>query len=80
MARIGINGFGRIGRAVFRIAQTQDDVEVVGINDLTDNRTLAHLLRYDSVMGRFSGTVAAQEDALTVDGTRIPCGAERDPS
>jgi glyceraldehyde 3-phosphate dehydrogenase len=80
MVRIGINGFGRIGRAVFRIAETRDDVEVVGINDLTDNKTLAHLLRYDSVMGRFSGTVAAQEDALTVNGTRIPCGAERDPS
>ena len=55
MVKIGINGFGRIGRAVFRIAQERGGIEVVGINDLTDDGTLAHLLRYDSMQGRFGG-------------------------
>ena len=79
MIKIGINGFGRIGRAVFRIAEQSDDVEVVGINDLTKNETLAHLLRYDSVMGRFDGVVTAEEGALIVDGRSISSTSERDP-
>jgi len=80
MLRIGINGFGRIGRAVFRIAHAAGDVEVVGINDLTDNQTLAHLLRYDSVQGRFPGRVETAEGALVVDGKRIPSMAIKDPA
>ena len=77
--RIGINGFGRIGRLVFRAAQGKD-VEVVGVNDLTDAKTLAHLLKYDSTHGHFPGEVAADGDALVVDGKRIPVSAERDPA
>ncbi len=80
MVRIGINGFGRIGRAVFRIAHAAGDIEVVGINDLTDDKTLAHLLRYDSMQGRFRGDVRTEEGALLVDGKRIPSMAERDPA
>jgi glyceraldehyde 3-phosphate dehydrogenase len=79
MTRIGINGFGRIGRAVFRIAHQSRDLDVVGINDVTDAATLAHLLRYDSVMGRFRGEVRAEDGALVVDGKRVPITAERDP-
>ncbi|MHC4669918.1 MAG: type I glyceraldehyde-3-phosphate dehydrogenase [Planctomycetota bacterium] len=79
MTRIGINGFGRIGRAVLRIAGEVGGLEVVGINDLTDDRTLAHLLRYDSTQGRFPGTVEAEEGALIVNGQRVPSMAERDP-
>jgi len=80
MTRIGINGFGRIGRAVLRIAEEVGGIEVVGINDLTDDRTLAHLLKYDSTQGRFAGTVEAEEGALLVNGKRIASMAERDPS
>ncbi|MHC4137295.1 MAG: type I glyceraldehyde-3-phosphate dehydrogenase [Planctomycetota bacterium] len=79
MTRIGINGFGRIGRAVLRIAEEAGGIEVVGINDLTDDRTLAHLLKYDSTQGRFAGTVGAEDGALLVNGKRIPSMAERDP-
>jgi glyceraldehyde 3-phosphate dehydrogenase len=79
MTRIAINGFGRIGRAVFRIVQQRKGLEVVAINDLTDEATLAHLLRYDSVMGRFSGTVGSEKGALTVNGRKIPASAEKDP-
>ena len=77
--RVGINGFGRIGRLVFRAARGQD-LEIVGINDLTDAATLAHLLKYDSIHGRYPGEVAADGDAIVVDGTRIPISAERDPA
>jgi len=77
--RVGINGFGRIGRLVFRAARGQD-LEIVGINDLTDAATLAHLLKYDSIHGRYPGEVAADGDAIVVDGTRIPITAERDPA
>jgi len=80
MIRIGINGFGRIGRAVLRIARERGGFEVVGINDLTDNATLAHLLRYDSTFGRFPGTVEAEDGALVVDGKRIPAMEEKDPA
>jgi len=77
--RVGINGFGRIGRLVFRAARGQG-IEVVGINDLTDAKTLAHLLKYDSVHGRFPGTVEAADDAIVVDGVKIPISTERDPA
>jgi glyceraldehyde 3-phosphate dehydrogenase len=80
MIRFGINGFGRIGRAVFRIAAERGGFEVVGINDLTDNTTLAHLLRYDSTFGRFKGKVEVGERALVVDGKRVPTLAEKDPA
>jgi glyceraldehyde 3-phosphate dehydrogenase len=80
MVRIGINGFGRIGRAVMRIAQERGGIEVVGINDLTDDNTLAHLLRYDSAQGRFDGKVETAESALIVNGSKIPSMELRDPS
>ena len=76
---IGINGFGRIGRLVFRAAQGTD-LEIVGINDLTDAKTLAHLLKHDSVHGHFPGTVEAGENAIIVNGETIPISAERDPA
>ena len=78
--RIAINGFGRIGRNVFRILQNIPRCEVVHINDLTDPATLAHLLKYDSVLGRYPGKVKAMKAAISVDGKRIPISAERDPA
>lgn len=79
MAKYGINGFGRIGRNVLR-AMTQEQVEkVVAINDLTDNKTLAHLLKYDSTNGRFNGTVEYDAESITVNGHRILATAERSP-
>ena len=79
--RVGINGFGRIGRNFLRaLAQRDDEVVIVGINDLTDAKTLAHLLKYDSIHGVFDGTVEAGESSITVDGTEIPISAERDPA
>ncbi len=80
MKRIAINGFGRIGRTVFKTMSGRDKLEVVAINDLAAPATLAHLLKYDSVHGRFSGTVTAGESSITVDGREIPVHAERDPS
>ncbi|WP_187263756.1 type I glyceraldehyde-3-phosphate dehydrogenase [Pontibacter beigongshangensis] len=77
--RVAINGFGRIGRLTFRTLQSKDNVEVVAINDLTNTKTLAHLLKYDSVHGRFNGTVEATEGAIVVNGTSIQVTAERDP-
>ncbi|MDD5665774.1 MAG: type I glyceraldehyde-3-phosphate dehydrogenase [Actinomycetota bacterium] len=77
--KVGINGFGRIGRLFMRVAARRD-VDVVAINDLTDNVTLAHLFKYDTVFGRFSGTVEAKEDALTIDGKDIRAFAEKDPT
>ncbi len=77
--RVAINGFGRIGRLTFRALLGKENVEVVAINDLTDNKTLAHLLKYDSVHGRFNGTVEYDNESLTVNGTRIAALAERDP-
>jgi glyceraldehyde 3-phosphate dehydrogenase len=77
--RVGINGFGRIGRLVFRAARGQD-IEVVGINDLTDAKTLAHLLKYDSIHGRYPGQVEAGDNAIIVDGVTIPISSERDPA
>jgi len=77
--RIAINGFGRIGRNVFRVLQDVPEAEVVAINDLTDPATLAHLLKYDSVHGRFRGSVKAAEGRLEVNGASIVVSAERDP-
>ena len=77
--RMGINGFGRIGRLVFRAAQGKD-IEIVGINDLTDAKTLAHLLKYDSIHGRFPGEVEPGDSSLVVNGKSIPVSAERDPA
>jgi len=78
--RVGINGFGRIGRNVFRAAQASGaDVEWVAVNDLTDAKTLAHLLKYDSILGPYPGTVEATDTGLTVDGKELRVLAERDP-
>jgi len=77
--RVAINGFGRIGRLTFKTLIERENVEVVAINDLTDNATLAHLLKYDSVHGRFNGTVGADENSITVNGQRIEVFAEREP-
>ncbi|MFB9776708.1 type I glyceraldehyde-3-phosphate dehydrogenase [Brevibacterium otitidis] len=78
--RVGINGFGRIGRSFLRQAfEVDTDVEIVAINDLTDNEHLAHLLRYDSVWRRFPGTIDHDDESLTVDGTRIHASEEKDP-
>jgi glyceraldehyde 3-phosphate dehydrogenase len=78
--RVGINGFGRIGRNVFRIINERENTEVVGINDITDAATLAHLLKYDTVMGRFKGDVVAGSNSLEVDGRTIPITANKDPA
>ncbi|HEX3336410.1 MAG TPA: glyceraldehyde 3-phosphate dehydrogenase NAD-binding domain-containing protein, partial [Jatrophihabitans sp.] len=79
--RVGINGFGRIGRNFYRaVAASGADVEIVGVNDLTDNATLAHLLKYDSILGRFPGEVSSTEDAITVDGKAFKAFAHRDPA
>jgi glyceraldehyde 3-phosphate dehydrogenase len=79
--RVGINGFGRIGRNVFRAAhESGADVEIVAVNDITDNETLAHLLKYDSVYGPFPGTVEASGDSLRIDGREVRALEERDPA
>jgi len=78
--RVGINGFGRIGRSVFRILAERADVEVVAINDLFDNEVLAYLLRFDSVMGPFERKVTVDEESMTVDGRAIAMTAEKDPA
>jgi len=78
--KIGINGFGRIGRSVFRVLSGRDDIEVVAINDLFENEQLVYLLKYDSVMGVFDKEVSADEDSMTVDGHRIAMTAEKDPA
>ena len=78
--RIAINGFGRIGRMVFRILEDQTDIEVVGINDLTDPKTLAHLLEFDSVHGRFGKNVSAEDGAIIVGDRRVPTFAQRNPA
>ena len=79
--RVGINGFGRIGRNFFRaVVASGADIEVVAVNDLTDNKTLAHLLKYDSILGRFPGEVTYDDESITVDGKKILAFAEKDPS
>jgi glyceraldehyde 3-phosphate dehydrogenase len=78
--RIGINGFGRIGRDFLRVARARPELEIVAVNDLTDTRTLAHLLTYDSTYGRLDAQVGYDQSSLTVDGQRIRATAERDPA
>jgi glyceraldehyde 3-phosphate dehydrogenase (phosphorylating) len=78
--KIGINGFGRIGRSVFRILSDRDDIEVAGINDLFENQQLVYLLKYDSVMGVFPKEVRADDDFMYVDGRKIAMTAEKDPA
>ncbi len=78
--KVAINGFGRIGRLTFRALLQKPDVEVVSINDLTDPKTLAHLLKYDSVHGRFNGTVSVQDGSIVVNGKAIQITAEKDPA
>ncbi|WP_037571782.1 type I glyceraldehyde-3-phosphate dehydrogenase [Phaeacidiphilus oryzae] len=79
--RVGINGFGRIGRNYFRAALAQGaDIEIVGVNDLTDTKTLAHLLKYDSTLGTLHSEVSHTEDSITVDGKTFKVMAERDPA
>ncbi len=79
--RVGINGFGRIGRNFYRAALAQGaDIEIVGVNDLTDNKTLAHLLTYDSILGRLGREVSFTEDSITVDGKTMRTMADRDPA
>ncbi|WP_232548628.1 type I glyceraldehyde-3-phosphate dehydrogenase [Propioniciclava soli] len=79
--KVGINGFGRIGRNFFRAMLEQGaDLDVVAVNDLTDNKTLAHLLKYDSILGRFGGEVSYDDDGIVVDGKHIKVLAERNPA
>jgi glyceraldehyde 3-phosphate dehydrogenase len=78
--RVGINGFGRIGRMVFRAMMDRGGYEVIAINDLTDSATLAYLLKYDSVHGRYNGTVGAVDGGLVVDGRKIDIVSERNPA
>ena len=78
--KIGINGFGRIGRQAFKIALEKPEVEVVGINDLTSTAVLAHLLKYDSVYGRFQRKVEFDETNIIVDGKKFPVSTEKDPA
>lgn len=81
MVKVGINGFGRIGRNVFKalVKNYGSELEVVALNDLTDAATLAHLLKYDSLFGKYNGTVVAKENSIVVDGKEIKIFAERDP-
>jgi glyceraldehyde 3-phosphate dehydrogenase len=78
--KVGINGFGRIGRTVLRIMEQRDDFEVVLINDLADPKALAHLFKYDTIMGRWPGPVSAAEGSLSIDGRELKVTAEREPS
>jgi glyceraldehyde 3-phosphate dehydrogenase len=79
--RVGINGFGRIGRNFFRaVAASGADIEIVGVNDLTDNKSLAHLLKYDSILGRLDGDVEVSADAISVGGRSFAALEERDPA
>jgi len=77
--KVGINGFGRIGRNVFKIIQDRKNIDVIGINDLTDTKTLAHLLKYDSTQGKFNGTVEHNDNEIIVNGKAIKITAERSP-
>ncbi|MFW3316571.1 type I glyceraldehyde-3-phosphate dehydrogenase, partial [Escherichia coli] len=78
--KVGINGFGRIGRIVFRAAQERSDIEIVGINDLLDAEYMAYMLKYDSTHGRFNGTVEVKDGHLVVNGKTIRVTSERDPA
>src|SRR4051812_28325965 len=78
--RVGINGFGRIGRNAFKVAFERDDLEVVAINDLTDTKTLAYLLKHDSNYGTYQYDVSADDSGIIVDGKHVKVTAEKDPS
>ena len=78
--KVGINGFGRIGRNVFRTALGNPEIEFVAVNDLTTPATLAHLLKYDSILGNLKNEISATEDSIVVDGKAIKVFAERDPA
>jgi glyceraldehyde 3-phosphate dehydrogenase len=78
--KLAINGFGRIGRSVFRIAAERDAIDIVGINDITDTKTLAHLLKYDSNYGKFNGTVEIDGDNLVINGKKVKVSAEKNPA
>src|SRR6266700_4156786 len=78
--KVGINGFGRIGRNVFRAAMSRQDVEIVATNDLTDTKTLSHLLKYDSILGPLHGDVKTDSDGIVVNGKRIHVFAIKDPA
>ncbi|HTF17131.1 MAG TPA: type I glyceraldehyde-3-phosphate dehydrogenase [Chryseolinea sp.] len=80
MTKVGINGFGRIGRLAFRAAIDRKDIEIVGINDLVDPEYMAYMLKYDSTHGRFNGTVSSEPGALIVNGKKIRVTAEKDPA
>jgi glyceraldehyde 3-phosphate dehydrogenase len=80
MIKVGINGFGRIGRLVFRAAQTRNDIQVVGINDLLDPQYIAYMLKYDTIHGQFTGTIDVKDGALIVNGKSIRITAEKNPA
>lgn len=80
MVKVGINGFGRIGRNVLRAALGNPEIQIVAINDLTDSKTLAHLLKYDSLLGKLDADVTAGEGLLVVNGKSITVFSERDPA
>ena len=78
--KVAINGFGRIGRNVYKIALERDNIEIVGINDLTDTKTLAHLLKYDSTQGQFNGSISYTDDAIIVNGKKVKVSSEKNPA
>ena len=77
--KVGINGFGRIGRNIMRAAMAHDDIDIVAVNDLTDAATLAHLLKYDSILGNLHADITAKGDRITVDGDEFQVLAQKDP-
>ncbi|MDR1523749.1 MAG: type I glyceraldehyde-3-phosphate dehydrogenase, partial [Tannerella sp.] len=80
MIKVGINGFGRIGRLVFRAAQKRDDIQVVGINDLISVEYMAYMLKYDTIHGQFDGTIDIKDGNLIVNGNAIRVTAEKNPA
>src|SRR5262245_2422572 len=78
--RVGINGFGRIGRNIMRAAMPFDDIDIVAVNDLTDAATLAHLLKYDSILGNLQASISSTSDRITVDGDEFKVLAQKDPA
>ena len=80
MIKVGINGFGRIGRLVFRAAQNRNDIQIVGINDLLDVDYIAYMLKYDTIHGQFTGSIEIKDGNLVVNGNTIRVSAERNPA
>ncbi len=78
--KVGINGFGRIGRNIMRVAMAHKDIDIVAVNDLTDTNTLAHLLKYDSILGNLKADISASGDTITVDGDTFKVLAIKDPA